>query len=101
VGEYLHRLNLVLEARQDLVVVARTEDTEIVRRAQALATDADVLLVDGVRSIEQIRQVRAMRHMRRLISLDVIHHLKHRASQAAGTKGLPGPRLVGSMPGCE
>jgi 2-methylisocitrate lyase-like PEP mutase family enzyme len=63
-GEYLHKLNLVLEARQDLVVVARTdasEESEIMRRAQALATtDADVVLVDGVRSIERIRQVRAV-----------------------------------------
>jgi 2-methylisocitrate lyase-like PEP mutase family enzyme len=62
--EYLEKLNLVLETREDLLVVARTdatEETEILRRAEALAaTDADVLLVDGVRSIERIRKVRAV-----------------------------------------
>jgi 2-methylisocitrate lyase-like PEP mutase family enzyme len=39
-GEYLHKLNLVLEVRKDLVAVARsdaTEETEIMRRAQARA----------------------------------------------------------------
>ncbi|WP_369208252.1 oxaloacetate decarboxylase [Streptomyces sp. PU-14G] len=60
--EYLEKLNLVLESRQDLVVVARTDATEeadILRRAEALAeTDADVVLVDGVRSIEWIRRIR-------------------------------------------
>ncbi|WP_246258524.1 isocitrate lyase/PEP mutase family protein [Amycolatopsis anabasis] len=60
--EYLQKLELVLATRRDLVVVARTdatEESEILRRAEALAaTDADVLLVDGVRSIEWIRKVR-------------------------------------------
>ncbi|MFI5782426.1 oxaloacetate decarboxylase [Nocardia sp. NPDC051570] len=60
--EYLEKLNLVLETRSDLVVVARTdatEEKEILRRAAALAeTDADVLLVDGVRSVEWIRKIR-------------------------------------------
>ncbi|MEU3831919.1 isocitrate lyase/PEP mutase family protein [Streptomyces microflavus] len=60
--EYLEKLNLVLESRQDLVVVARTDATEeedILRRAQALAeTDADVVLVDGVRDVEWIRRIR-------------------------------------------
>ncbi|MFG2628937.1 oxaloacetate decarboxylase [Streptomyces sp. NPDC048473] len=60
--EYLEKLNLVLESRQDLVVVARTDATEeddILRRAEALAeTDADVVLVDGVRSVEWIRRIR-------------------------------------------
>ncbi|POG48545.1 carboxyvinyl-carboxyphosphonate phosphorylmutase [Streptomyces sp. ZL-24] len=60
--EYLDKLNLVLETRQDLVVVARTDATEeadILRRAQALAeTDADVVLVDGVRDVEWIRRIR-------------------------------------------
>ena len=61
-GEYLEKLNMVLDTRTDLLVVARTDATdeqEIMRRAEALAeTEADVLLVDGVRSIEAIRQVR-------------------------------------------
>jgi hypothetical protein len=40
--------------QRGLVVVARTEDAEILRRATALAeTDADVLLVDGVRDAER------------------------------------------------
>ncbi|GAA1306116.1 oxaloacetate decarboxylase [Streptomyces sanglieri] len=60
--EYLEKLNLVLESRRDLVVVARTDATEesdILRRAEALAsTDADVVLVDGVRSVEWIKRIR-------------------------------------------
>ncbi|MFI8003306.1 oxaloacetate decarboxylase [Streptomyces sp. NPDC086010] len=60
--EYLEKLNLVLENRGDLVVVARTdatEDEDILRRARALAeTDADVVLVDGVRDVEWIRRIR-------------------------------------------
>jgi 2-methylisocitrate lyase-like PEP mutase family enzyme len=60
--EYLEKLQLVLAARRDLVVVARTdatEESEILRRAAALAeTDADVVLVDGVRSLEWIGKVR-------------------------------------------
>ncbi|ATL68788.1 isocitrate lyase/PEP mutase family protein [Nocardia terpenica] len=62
--EYLEKLNLVLQSRSDLVVVARTdatEESEILYRAAALAdTDADVLLVDGVRSVEWIRKVRGV-----------------------------------------
>jgi 2-methylisocitrate lyase-like PEP mutase family enzyme len=62
--EYLEKLNLVLDTRTDLVVVARTDATdeaEILRRAEALAaTDADVLLVDGVRSVEWIRKIRGV-----------------------------------------
>jgi 2-methylisocitrate lyase-like PEP mutase family enzyme len=62
--EYLEKLDLVLRTRQDMLVVARTDATderEILRRAQALAeTEADVLLVDGVRSVEWIRRVRAV-----------------------------------------
>ncbi|MEV4443567.1 isocitrate lyase/PEP mutase family protein [Streptomyces sp. NPDC049577] len=62
--EYLEKLQLVLAARRDLVVVARTdatEEDEILRRAEALAaTEADVVLVDGVRSVEWIRKVRGV-----------------------------------------
>ncbi|MFD4034682.1 oxaloacetate decarboxylase [Streptomyces sp. NPDC058637] len=61
-AEYLDKLNLVLDSRSDLLVIARTDATEeadILRRAKALAaTDADVVLVDGVRSVEWIRRVR-------------------------------------------
>lgn len=60
--EYLDKLHLVLSSRSDLLVVARTDATEeadILRRAAALAeTDADVILVDGVRSVEWIRRIR-------------------------------------------
>ncbi|MEU7043219.1 isocitrate lyase/PEP mutase family protein [Streptomyces varsoviensis] len=60
--EYLQKLDLVLQSRRDLVVVARTDATEeadILRRAQALAeTDADVVLVDGVRDVDWIRRIR-------------------------------------------
>ena len=52
----------MLASRSDLLVVARTDATEeddILRRAAALAaTDADVVLVDGVRSVEWIRRIR-------------------------------------------
>ncbi len=61
--EYLEKLELVLECRGDLVVVARTDATdedEIVRRVEAFAaTDADVILVDGLRSAEWIRKIQA------------------------------------------
>jgi len=60
--EYLEKLELVLRTRRDLVVVARTDATtepEILRRAKALAaTDADVVLVDGVRDPGWISTVR-------------------------------------------
>ncbi|MFD7667383.1 oxaloacetate decarboxylase [Streptomyces sp. NPDC059788] len=62
--EYLDKLNLVLSSRKDLVVVARTdatEEAEIIRRAEALArTDADVVLVDGVRSVAWIEKIRSV-----------------------------------------
>jgi 2-methylisocitrate lyase-like PEP mutase family enzyme len=62
-AEYLDKLELVLDTRKDLVVVARTDATdehEIVRRAEALAaTAADVILVDGVRSVDWLRTIRA------------------------------------------
>ncbi|MET8451872.1 isocitrate lyase/PEP mutase family protein [Streptomyces sp. NPDC005209] len=60
--EYLEKLEKVLATRQDLVVVARTDATDehdILHRAERLAaTDADVVLVDGVRSVEWIRRIR-------------------------------------------
>lgn len=60
--EYLEKLDRVLATRQDLVVVARTDATDehdILHRAERLAvTDADVVLVDGVRSIEWIKRIR-------------------------------------------
>ncbi|MEV7244848.1 MULTISPECIES: isocitrate lyase/PEP mutase family protein [unclassified Streptomyces] len=60
--EYLEKLEKVLATRQDLVVVARTDATDehdILHRAERLAaTDADVVLVDGVRSVEWIGRIR-------------------------------------------
>jgi 2-methylisocitrate lyase-like PEP mutase family enzyme len=60
--EYLAKLEMVLQTRRDLVVVARTDATDeddILYRAERLAaTDADVVLVDGVRSVEWIRRIR-------------------------------------------
>lgn len=62
--DYLKKLNLVLESRGDMVVVARTDATdpdEILLRVKALAaTDADVVLVDGLRSIESIQEIRSV-----------------------------------------
>ncbi|MFD1146157.1 isocitrate lyase/PEP mutase family protein [Saccharothrix hoggarensis] len=59
---YLEKLDVVLGARTDLVVVARTdatEEDEMLRRAAAFAeTDADAVLVDGVPSVDVIRRVR-------------------------------------------
>ncbi|MFI5471594.1 oxaloacetate decarboxylase [Streptomyces cacaoi] len=61
-NEYLAKLEMVLATRRDLVVVARTDATDehdILRRARTLAaTDADVILVDGVRTVEWIRRIR-------------------------------------------
>ncbi|WP_327591624.1 isocitrate lyase/PEP mutase family protein [Streptomyces chartreusis] len=60
--EYLEKLERVLASRRDLVVVARTDATDehdILHRAERLAaTDADVVLVDGVRSVEWIERIR-------------------------------------------
>lgn len=62
--EYLAKLEAVLATRTDLLVVARTdagEPDDIVRRAAALAeTDADVILVDGVRGVRELHRVRAV-----------------------------------------
>ncbi|MFG2749525.1 isocitrate lyase/PEP mutase family protein [Streptomyces xanthophaeus] len=63
-AEYLEKLDMVLATRKEMVVVARTDATEeddILRRAAALAaTDADVVLVDGVRSVEWIERIRTV-----------------------------------------
>ncbi|MBV2354285.1 isocitrate lyase/PEP mutase family protein [Streptomyces sp. J2-1] len=60
--EYLEKLEQVLATRRDLLVVARTDATDehdILHRAERLAaTDADVVLVDGVRSVEWIKRIR-------------------------------------------
>lgn len=62
--QYLEKLELVLRTRSQLMVVARTDagdEAEMLRRAAALAaTDADVILVDGVGSAARIAKVRAV-----------------------------------------
>ncbi|WP_192758198.1 isocitrate lyase/PEP mutase family protein [Actinomadura algeriensis] len=60
--EYLAKLARVLDTRRHLTVVARTDavgEKEILLRARALAeTDADVVLVDGVRGVDDVRRIR-------------------------------------------
>jgi len=60
--EYLAKLRRVLETRQQLFVVARTDSTDhadIRRRAKAFAeAGADAILVDGLRNLELIRELR-------------------------------------------
>ena len=61
--QYIEKLQAVLAQRSDLCVLARTDATgdEIYRRIEAMnETDADVLLVDGIRSIEVLRKVRRL-----------------------------------------
>ena len=61
--DYLQKLNAVLSQRQDIRVLARTDASgdEIFRRVEAISnTDADVLLVDGVRDLEILRKVSAI-----------------------------------------
>ncbi len=59
--EYMEKLEMVLAQRTDLCVLARTDAVgeEIYRRVERISmTDADVILVDGIRSIETLREVR-------------------------------------------
>jgi 2-methylisocitrate lyase-like PEP mutase family enzyme len=56
--QYIEKLNRVLKTRRDLFVVARTDASdprEIERRVRAFAqTDADAILVDGLRDLRVI-----------------------------------------------
>ena len=56
---YLEKLDHVLEARRDLFVVARSDASdpdEMYRRAHAFAeTDADAVLLDGLKDLELVR----------------------------------------------
>ncbi len=59
---YIDKLNAVLDSCDSLCVLARTDSSgdEIFTRLDALsATDADVLLVDGIDSVETLQRVRA------------------------------------------
>ncbi len=59
--QHMERLRRVLSCREHICVLARTDASgdEIYRRVEAFSqTDADVLLIDGVQSIETLRKVR-------------------------------------------
>jgi 2-methylisocitrate lyase-like PEP mutase family enzyme len=61
--QFMEKLERVLAHRDELCVLARTDASgdEILRRVEAFSrTDADVLLVDGVRSLDILREVRKM-----------------------------------------
>jgi 2-methylisocitrate lyase-like PEP mutase family enzyme len=62
-AEYLEKLEMVLEARREMLVVARTDATdpaEIQRRVAAFAaTEADIILADGMKEIGQLRELKA------------------------------------------
>lgn len=61
--QYMEKLETVLAQRTDLCVLARTDAAgdEIYKRIERLSkTDADVIMVDGVRTIETLREVRKM-----------------------------------------
>jgi 2-methylisocitrate lyase-like PEP mutase family enzyme len=62
-ADYIEKLKAVLAERQSICVLARTDASgeEIFRRVAAISeTDADVLLVDGVRDLDILRRVRAI-----------------------------------------
>src|SRR6266480_267539 len=59
--QYMEKLTKVLEQRKEICVLARTDATgdEIFRRVKVISeTNADVILVDGIRSLDMIREVR-------------------------------------------
>jgi 2-methylisocitrate lyase-like PEP mutase family enzyme len=61
--QYIEKLQAVLAERQSICVLARTDASgeDIFRRVQAMSrTNADMLLVDGVRDLDTLRRVRAI-----------------------------------------
>lgn len=59
-ADYLEKLNAVLETRTHMCVLARTDTSgdDIFRRIEAMSkTDADVIMVDGIDSVETLRRV--------------------------------------------
>ena len=59
--DYIEKLNAVLGDRENICVLARTDAAgdEIDRRVEAISkTNADVLMVDGIDSIETLQRVR-------------------------------------------
>ena len=62
-SEYLDKLNRVLDCRDSLCVLARTDASgdEIFRRVEAIQkTGADAILVDGITSVDNMRRVRSL-----------------------------------------
>lgn len=62
-AEYMVKLNAVLDARDAMCVLARTDAAgeDIFRRVEAMSeTSADVLLVDGIHSVVTMQRVLAM-----------------------------------------
>lgn len=61
--EYLEKLEMVLAARKEMLVVARTDSTDkadILRRVDAFAaTEADIILADGIKDIGLLRELKA------------------------------------------
>ena len=61
--QYLEKLDAVLDERESICIMARTDASgeEIFRRVEALSkTTAEVLLVDAVASLETLRKIRAV-----------------------------------------
>jgi 2-methylisocitrate lyase-like PEP mutase family enzyme len=61
-SDYIEKLNAVLGDNQSICVLARTDASgdEIYRRVEAISkTNADVLMVDGIDSIETLKRVRS------------------------------------------
>ena len=59
---YIEKLTAVLDRRSDICVLARTDASgdDIFRRVEAISrTDADVLLVDGIDSVDTLKRVQA------------------------------------------
>jgi len=64
-ADYMDKLNAVLAEREHVRVLARTDASgeDIFRRVEAMSkTDADVLLVDGIDSVETLLRVRDSTH---------------------------------------
>lgn len=58
--DYIEKLQQVLDTREHMCVLARTDAAgdDIFRRVEAMSkTSADVLMVDGIDSVERLRQV--------------------------------------------
>ena len=74
--EYLSRLKKILRARKELMVVARTDATDMeegLHRAEAFAdAGADVVLVEGIKEVEDIPRIRERIGQRSRILVNLI-----------------------------